>query len=304
MTFFKRIFLFVAINLLVITMVSVILSIFDIQPYLTQAGLDYSSLFAFCLVWGVVGSFISLALSRVMAKWMMGIQIIDVNTQNPDYRQLLVIAERLSLKANLPTVPQVGVYQSNELNAFATGPSKKRALVAVSSGLLQRMHPSELEAIIGHELSHIANGDMVTMTLIQGIINAFVMFLARALAFALSGMGRNNQRGRGSSHMSYFLLVMLFQSVFMLLGSLVTCAFSRFREYRADLGGAELTGKDQMIAALQTLRVMHEIRDPQKEQTALAAFKISGIRKNGFLSLFATHPSIEDRIQNLQQSRF
>lgn len=281
-------------------MVSIVLQLFDVQPYLSAHGLDYQSLFIFCFVWGMVGSFVSLALSRQMAKWMMKIKTIDVNTQDIDYRQLLQTTERLALKANLPTVPEVGVYESNELNAFATGPTKRRALVAVSSGLLRRMDHSEIEAIIGHELSHIANGDMVTMTLMQGVINAFVMFLARVVALAVSGAGRN--RSRNSSSMSYFFLVMFFQSVFMLLGSLVTSAFSRFREYRADAGGARLSSKEQMISALQTLRVMHEIKDPRKEQTAIAAFKISGSKKGGFLSLFSTHPAIEDRIARLKQT--
>jgi heat shock protein HtpX len=292
----KRVFLFLALNFLVVLMISIVLSIFNVKPYLQAHGLDYTSLFIFCLIWGMGGAFISLALSRKMAKWMMGIQIIRPDTHDMTEKNLLNTVYSLSQKAGLKAMPEVGYYRSNEPNAFATGPTQSRSLVAVSTGLLNRMNQQELEGVIGHEISHIANGDMVTMTLLQGVVNAFVMFLARVLAYFVSGMNRNRQQG--SSSMSYFLFVYLFEVIFMILGSLVVAAYSRYREYRADAGGAHLAGKSAMIASLKSLQALQQIQDPH-ENPAMAAFKISHQRKKGLLSLFATHPPLESRIERL-----
>lgn len=293
----KRIFLFLLLNFLVVLMISIVLNLFNVAPYLQANGLDYKSLLIFCFIWGMGGAFISLALSRVMAKWMTGLKVIDPHTKDPEERQLLEMVYRLARKANLPTMPQVGIYRSNEVNAFATGPTRSRALVAVSTGLMNRMKENEMEGVIGHEITHVANGDMVTMTLLQGVVNAFVMFLARVLAYVISGFGRS--RDNGGSAMSYMLLVYLFQVVFMILGSLVVAAYSRYREFRADAGGARLAGKDAMISSLQTLRVLQEIKDP-RENPAMAAFKISHQGRKGLLSLFASHPPLEERIERLQ----
>lgn len=295
----KRILLFLALNFLVVLMISIVLNIFNIRPYLQAYGLDYQSLMIFCLIWGMGGAFISLALSRVMAKWMMGVHVIDPHTKDPDERSLMETVHRLARKAGLSTMPEVGIYRSNEVNAFATGPTKSRALVAVSTGLLNRMKQSEMEGVIGHEISHVANGDMVTMTLLQGVVNAFVMFLARVLAYVVSGLGRNNRENSGGISMTYILLVYLFEVVFMILGSIVVAAYSRYREYRADAGGARLAGKEAMISSLQTLRVLQEIKDP-RENPAMAAFKISHQGRKGLLSLFASHPPLESRIERLQ----
>jgi heat shock protein HtpX len=294
----KRIFLFLILNFLVVFMISIILNIFNVRPYLQANGLDYESLLIFCFIWGMGGALISLSLSRIMAKWMMGVKVIDLHTKDAEERSLLEIVYRLARKAGLSTMPEVGIYRSNEVNAFATGPTRSRALVAVSTGLLSRMKQSEMEGVIGHEISHVANGDMVTMTLLQGVVNAFVMFLARVLAYALSGLGRNRENS-GNISMSYILLVYLFEIVFMILGSILIAAYSRYREYRADAGGARLAGKEAMISSLQTLRVLQEIKDP-RESPAMAAFKISEQKKNGFLSLFASHPPLEQRIERLQ----
>lgn len=294
----KRILLFLVLNFLVVLMISIILNIFNVRPYIQAYGLDYESLLIFCFIWGMGGAFISLALSRVMAKWMMGVKVIDPNTPEREEKQLLETVHRLSLKAGLTVMPQVGLYRSNEVNAFATGPTKSKSLIAVSTGLLSRMGQKELEGVIGHEISHVANGDMVTMTLLQGVVNAFVMFLARVLAYAVSGLGRNRQESSGIS-MSYIMFVYLFEVVFMILGSLVVASYSRFREYRADAGGARLAGKEAMISSLKTLRVLQEIKDP-KENPAMAAFKISHRGRKGLLSLFATHPPLEARIERLQ----
>jgi heat shock protein HtpX len=185
------------------------------------------------------------------------------------------------------------------VNAFATGPTKSRSLVAVSSGLLQRMRRPELEGVLGHEIAHIANGDMVTMTLIQGVVNAFVMFLARVIAFALNqAMRRDNDRESGMSGMMYYMTVMILEFAFMLLGSLVVAWFSRWREYRADRGGAQLAGREKMVSALQALRRTYELVDPQT-QPAVAALKISS-RSTGFRALFSTHPPLEERIARLE----
>lgn len=294
----KRIFLFLVLNTLVVLMISFILNLLNIRPYFDAQGIDYRSLLIFCLIWGMGGAFISLALSRVMAKWMMGVKVIDPHTQNPAERQTLETVYRLARKAGLPVMPEVGIYQSNEVNAFATGPTKSRALVAVSTGLLNRMKEQEIEGVIGHEITHVANGDMVTMTLLQGVVNAFVMFLARVLAYAVSGLGRNRENG-GGSRMSYILFVYLFEVVFMILGSLVVAAFSRYREFRADAGGAQLAGKEAMISSLQTLRNLQQVQDP-RENPAMAAFKISHLGRKGLLRLFASHPPLEERIERLK----
>ena len=299
MTMVKRIFLFLALNFLVILMITFILNLFHVQPYLNAYGLHFSSLIIFCLIWGMGGAFISLSLSRIMAKWMMGVQIISPDTPDPELKKILNSVHYIAERAEIP-MPQVGVYKSNEVNAFATGPSRNRALVAVSTGLLNRMGGKEVDAILGHEISHIANGDMVTMTLLQGVVNAFVMFLARVLAYAVSGLGKNRQNNSQGGYGSYILFVYLFEVVFMILGSLVVAAFSRYREFRADEGGARLSGKEAMISALQTLRALSEIKDPRTEKEAIAAFKISHPTKKGFLRLFATHPPLEDRINKLK----
>lgn len=295
----KRILLFIGVNFLVIMMISIVMSLFNIGPYIRSYGLNYTSLLIFCFLWGMGGALISLALSRKIAKWMMKVKIIAPNSLHADEKNLVEIVHRLSKKAGLEYMPEVGIYNSNEVNAFATGPSRARSLVAVSTGLLKRMGQLEVEGVIGHEISHIVNGDMVTMTLLQGVVNAFVMFLARVLAYALSGFGRNRQQG-GGSIMGYYMFVILFEVVFMVLGSLIVTAFSRYREYRADAGGARLAGKDAMISSLETLKALKNIKDP-RDNPAMAAFKISYVRKKGLLSLFATHPPLEERIERLKK---
>lgn len=300
---FKRITLFILINILVVLTVSCVLSFFHVQPYLKAYGLDYKSLMIFCLVWGMTGALISLMLSRVMAKWMMGIQLIDANSYSMEQRQLYAVVERLAQRANLPVTPQVGIFNSAIPNAFATGPTKRRSLVAVSTSLLQTMSTSELEAIIGHEITHISNGDMVTMTLLQGVINAFVMFLSRVLAFALSGLGKNQKQNSSSgSYASYYIFTFVFEIIFMILGSIVIAAYSRKREFRADHGGARLSSRASMISALQTLQhqVTHTKEQPA-QVAALQAFMIHSTKKSSILQLFATHPPLEKRIERLSQ---
>lgn len=290
---FKRIVLFFAVNALVILTISLVLSLLNVRPYLTQHGLDIKSLMIFCFVWGMVGALVSLALSRKMAKWLMKVELVA-----PDgaYAGLYHTVARLSRDANLSHIPEVGIFNSPQMNAFATGPTKKRSLVAVSTGLLNKMEKNELEAVLAHEISHIANGDMVTMTLIQGVVNAFVMFLARIIAYAIATAGRSNNRR--SSSTSYFLLTFLFEMVFMVLGMMVIGSFSRMREYRADQGGAILTRKEHMIAALTKLQSTHT--PPTSKKSAMSALMISMPNRGGLLRLFSTHPSLEARIARLK----
>lgn len=294
----KRVFLFVLTNFLVMTTISIVISVLGIRPYLTAYGIDYQSLMGFCAVWGMGGSFISLLLSKTMAKWSMGVSIIDPNTTDPHGRELVALVHHLAAGAHLPVMPEVGVYESPEVNAFATGPSLGNALVAVSTGLLNRMDRRQLEGVLGHEISHVANGDMVTMTLIQGVVNAFVMFFARIAAFAVSNLMRSEDDDRRPSYMVQQMLVFLFDILFGLLGSIVVCAFSRYREFRADQGGAGLAGRDKMIGALQALQRTVEMVDPA--QPAFQSLKIAGAPK-GIVGLLMTHPPLEVRIERLKQ---
>lgn len=297
---FKRIALFVLTNILVIATITIVLQVLGVGNYLTASGIDYGALFAFCLVWGMVGSFISLGLSRIMAKWAMRVRVID--PRNPgEFRDLVNMVYAMAQKAGLSVMPEVGVYDSPDINAFATGPSKKRSLVAVSTGLLQRMDRDQVEGVVAHEIAHIANGDMVTMTLIQGVINAFVMFFARIAAYAVTAALRRGEGGQGSSHMLNFMLVIVFQIVFGLLGSVVVSWFSRLREFRADRGGAMYAGKAKMIAALQGLQhVYGRPASEEEEHASLSTLKISG-KRSRFAALLSTHPPLELRIARLQE---
>jgi heat shock protein HtpX len=284
--------LFLSVNVLIILTLSITLNLLGVGHYFSARGIDFRSLLIFCLVWGMGGAFISLALSRVMAKWMMGVKVIDPNTTDSAQRELVVTVHRLAQAANLPEMPEVGWYPSPEVNAFATGPTKSRALVAVSAGLLEKMDRAELEGVLGHEIAHIANGDMVTMTLLQGIINALVMFLARVIAFFLANRGRSSD---SSAAPSYFIIFIL-EIALSALGMIAVSAFSRYREYRADAGGAELAGRQKMISALEALQRTTRLVDLTGKES-LATLKISSKRK---FSLFSTHPPLEERIARLK----
>ena len=287
----KRIFLFLLTNLAVVVTLSIVLSVLGVGRYIGPAGLDIRALAVFCLVWGMGGAFISLQISRFIAKRATGTQLVDGRTGNPDFDWLHNTVSRLTQQANLP-MPEVGVYDSPEVNAFATGPSKRRSLVAVSSGLLRNMRRDEVEGVLGHEIAHIGNGDMVTMTLLQGVINAFVMFFARLIAFALARGSREDNRG-GMSYMVVFML----EIVLGILGSLITAWFSRHREFRADRGGAALAGRDRMLNALRRLAANADAVDTSHQ--ALATLKINGAR--GWMVFFSTHPPLEARIAALER---
>ena len=295
---FKRFFLFALTNILVVVTISIICSVLGFDRQLRPG--DYNNLIGFCLLWGMTGSIISLMISRIMDKWTQGVKVID--PKNPgQYASLLQMVERISRAANLPNTPEVGVYESPEINAFATGPTKSRSLVAFSSGLLQRMGPEEIEGVAAHEVGHIANGDMITMTLIQGVINAFVMFISRIIAMALTMRGEKNEDSRPS--MSTYILVPVLEIAFGMLGMIVVSWFSRKREFRADAASASYSGRNKMIKALKALQVAHEnpVLAPQAGSASVACLKISG--RNGFLSLFSTHPPLEERIAALESLR-
>jgi heat shock protein HtpX len=293
----KRIFLFLSVNLAVMASISLLLAGLGVGPWLTSRGIDLGALMAFCLVWGFAGALVSLLLSRVAAKRMMRVRVIDpARETDPVLRELVETVHALSRAAGLPRMPEVGVYASSELNAFATGPTRSRALVAVSSGLLQRMGRAEVEGVLAHEVAHVANGDMVTMTLVQGVVNAFVMFLARVVAFGLAQASRGRDEGAGLARGVQPLLVFALELVFMVLGSLVVAAYSRHREFRADRGGARLAGADKMAAALRALQ--RQIGPAAGAPAAVAALQIA--RPAGWLALFSTHPPLEERIRRVE----
>ena len=284
----KRIFLFLLTNLAIVLTLSVVVSVLGVA-----GGPDLGSLAVFSLIWGMGGAFISLQMSRWIAKRATGVQLIDGRTADSNLDWLYQTVERLTRQANLP-MPEVGVYNSPEVNAFATGPSKSRSLVAVSSGLLRSMRPDEVEGVLAHEVAHIANGDMVTMTLLQGVLNAFVIFFARVIASVVTRTD-DGRRGGGM----YFLVVIVLQIVLGILASLVTAWFSRHREFRADAGGAHLAGRERMLGALRRLAANRELVDTSHQ--ALATMKINDLP--AWASLFSTHPPLEARIAALQNPR-
>lgn len=291
---FKRIFLFLLTNILVMVTISIVVNVLGVGHYMTASGIDYSSLMAFCFVWGMSGAFISLALSRIMAKWIMGVKVIKPGEAG-ELSWLVEMISQISKSAGLPNAPEVGIYQSPEVNAFATGPTKSRALIAFSSGILQNMDREQIRGVAGHEMAHIANGDMVTMTLLQGVVNAFVMFFARVIAFAVSQNVKEESR-----HMVNWIVIMVLDILFSILGSLIVMWFSRQREFRADAGSAKYVGRGAMTSALQALARRHgtAISD---NHASLATMKISGGPKSWFY-LFASHPPLEDRIKALENS--
>jgi heat shock protein HtpX len=287
----KRIFLFLLTNLAIMVMLSIVLAVLGVSGYIGIDGrVDYSALMVFCLVYGMGGAFVSLLISRWMAKRAMGVQLINGQTGSADLDWLYRTVARLTQQAQLP-MPEVGIYDSPEVNAFATGPSKSKSLVAVSTGLLRSMRQDEVEGVLAHEVSHIQNGDMVTMTLIQGVVNAFVLFLSRFIASIV----RNMADERNAVFLSFIVTIVL-DIILGILGMMIVAWFSRAREFRADAGAAALSGRGNMIAALRRLQATHQLVD--NREPALATMKISG-RKS--MMLFQTHPPIEARIAALER---
>ena len=293
----KRILLFVLTNIAIVAMVSIVLAVLGQLGVLNLAG-GQGALLVLCLVWGMGASIVSLLMSRQIAKWSLGVRLVDGRTGNPDLDWLHNKVGQLAQQANLP-MPEVGFYESPEVNAFATGPSKSRSLVAVSTGLLQGMGREEIEAVLGHELTHVANGDMVTMTLIQGVVNAFVLYLSHIVAaIARNVLSRSDERGPSLLGLIAGQLVFIAaQIAFGLLGSIITAWFSRQREFRADQGGATLAGRSSMISALRRLESF-AARVDNRRNPELATLKIAGGPR--WLVLLATHPPLEARIAALE----
>lgn len=289
----KRIALFFATNIAVLVVLSVIANIFGVDRYLTQEGLNLPMMLAFCAVFGMGGSFISLAMSKTIAKMSTGAQVIS-QPSNSAEQWLVSTVERQARQAGIG-MPEVAVYDSPDVNAFATGMNRNNSLVAVSTGLLNGMQQDEVEAVLGHEISHIANGDMVTLTLIQGVVNTFVMFLARVVGYFIDRAVFKNDRGLGAG---YFISVIVLQIVFGILASAIVAWFSRQREFRADAGGASLAGRNKMVAALQRLKGRQPVPGELPEQ--MAAFGIAPGFGSGLKRLFMTHPPLDERIAALQ----
>ena len=292
MALVKRLFFFFAVNLLIMVMIGVlinVLSAFGIR--ISPSG--YGPLLIWSLLWGMGGSFISLWMSKTIAKWSMGVKTIDPATHDPELRWLVSTVRSMAERSGIRNAPEVGIYESDEVNAFATGPTKNRSLVAVSTGLLHRLSRDQAEAVLGHEVSHVANGDMVTMTLLQGIVNAFVLFFARIAASIVGS--QVEERNRWAVE---FAVSIVLQIALGVLGSMVVFYFSRRREFRADAGGATLAGRGKMISALRALGQTRDLIEP--EQPAMASLKIAGAQ--GMMRLFMTHPPLEERIAALERA--
>jgi heat shock protein HtpX len=285
----KRVMLFLATNFAVVIVLMLITSALGVNRYFTQQGLNYEALLIFAAVFGMGGAFISLLISKPMAKWSMHVQVIG-QPRSADESWLLSTVQRQAQAAGIG-MPEVGVFEAPEPNAFATGANRNNALVAVSTGLLRTMGREEVEAVLGHEISHVANGDMITLTLIQGVVNTFVIFAARVIGYAIDKVVFKNERGIG---MGYYVSVMVLDILFGVLAMIIVAWFSRQREFRADAGGAHLAGRQKMVSALQSLAGAYGQTTLPKQ---VAAFGINGTIKN----LFATHPPIEQRIAALQQ---
>jgi len=286
----KRIVLFIVTNLAVMLVLSIVLSVLGVDRFLTANGLNVGMLLVFSLIVGFTGSFISLLMSKPMARWSTGAQTID-GSEGPEQRWLVATVQRLAERAGIG-MPEVAIYEG-EPNAFATGAFKNSALVAVSTGLLQSMTHEEVEAVLGHEMTHVSNGDMVTLTLIQGVVNTFVVFLARIVGFIVDKAVFRTERGIGPG---YYITVIVCQIVFSILASMIVAWFSRRREFRADAGSAQLLGSGlPMIAALNRLASHEAGALPQSIASA-------GITSSpgGFMQLFASHPPLADRIAALQ----
>ncbi|KUJ71557.1 protease HtpX [Thiomicrospira sp. WB1] len=289
----KRIGLFLLTNIAVLAVAMITLNLLGVGSYMQGTSLDLGNLFAFALVFGFAGSFVSLAMSKWMAKMATGAKVIE-EPRTQDERWLLETVHRQAQKAGIKT-PEVAIYDAPEPNAFATGMTKNKSMVAVSTGLMRAMTQNEVEAVLGHEVAHVANGDMVTMALLQGVLNTFVIFFAKIAAFIVDRMILKNEEGGHS--LAFIVVDIVAQILLGILASIIAMWFSRYREFHADKGGAYLAGKENMIAALQRLQSMQPGQLPDQ----MAAFGISAA-PSSFGDLFRSHPPLEDRIAALQNT--
>jgi heat shock protein HtpX len=290
----KRIFYFLVTNLAIVLVLSVTMRLLGVEPFLNANGLNLNSLLIFAAVMGFGGAFISLAISKWSAKKMSGAVTIE-NPKTPDEIWLMNTVKKQSETVGIQ-MPEVAIFNSPVVNAFATGMSRNSSLVAVSSGLLEMMTKDEAEAVIGHEISHIANGDMVTLTLIQGVVNTFVLFFSRVIGYTVDKVVFKTRQGTGPA---FFITMIISELLLGVLASIVVMWFSRQREFRADIGGGQLAGNQKMIAALQRLKSQYESSALPK---SIAALGISGEQGIGLKELFSTHPSLDDRIARLKQN--
>ena len=291
-----RILLFLATNIAVLVLVSLIFNLLGLEGILASNGVDLnlSSLLIFCALFGFGGSFISLLLSKWMAKRSTGVQIIT-SAQNRDEQWLLETVQSLAKEAGI-SMPEVGIFPSDAANAFATGWNRNNALVAVSAGLLRRFEKPEARAVLAHEIGHVANGDMITLTLLQGVVNTFVMFFARIIGHTVDRVIFKTQRGYG---FGYFIVTIVAEIILGILASTIVMWFSRFREYRADEAGAQLAGSNNMIAALQRLKAEQGL--PQDLPGEMTAFGIRSAKGSGLAALLRSYPPLDDRILSLQR---
>jgi heat shock protein HtpX len=289
----KRIFLLIATNFAVMLLLSVVIQVFGIDAWLAERGQNYQALLLISAIFGFGGAFVSLLISKWMAKMSMRVKVID--QPSSEVEQWLVATVRSQAEKAGIGMPEVGIFDSPDPNAFATGASRNSSLVAVSTGLLRNMRRDEVEAVLGHEIAHVANGDMVTLTLIQGVMNTFVFFLARVIGFFVDRVLLKNERGAGPG---YMITVIVAQLVLGILAGMIVAWFSRKREFRADAGGARLAGAPSMIGALEALRRVHA---PAALPEKMQAFGIRSGPPQGWQKLFMTHPPLEERIAALKQ---
>jgi len=273
---------------------STVLRILGVEPYLNAYGLNYQSLLIFALVFGMGGSFISLAMSKWTAKRMSGAKVIQ-EPANDTERWLVRTVSELAAKSNIG-MPEVAIFPAEDMNAFATGMSRNKSLVAVSAGLLRKMDREQVRAVLAHEVAHAANGDMITLALIQGVVNTFVLFLSRVVGHTIDKVVFKNERGHGPA---FWITTIIAEIVLAILASIIVFYFSRKREYRADSSAAALVGKRPMIGALAALKAF--VAQPHLPDK-LAAFGISGTKRTGLKALFSTHPDLEDRVAALEMS--
>src|SRR5690606_36544065 len=298
--FMMRILLFLLTNLAVIVVASITLSILGVDNYLAQSGtgLNLQALLIFSAVFGMSGAFISLLLSKKMAKWSARVHVIEQPSSQAERWLVQTVAE-LAQKAGIG-MPEVGIFPSQQSNAFATGWNRNKALVAVSDGMLRRFDADEVRAVLAHEIGHVADGDMITLSLIQGVVNTFVIFAARVVGSVVDSFLRRDD-GSGGLGFGYYIVVIAAEIVFGIAASAIVMWFSRFREYRADAAGAQLADRQSMIRALQRLKAEHEI--PNQRPDTLVAFGINSGVRHGLANLFRSHPPLDDRIQALMEQR-
>ncbi|EWG98524.1 protease HtpX [Halomonas sp. BC04] len=296
-----RILLFLGTNLAVIVVASITLRLLGVEGYLRGQGINFNALLIFCFIVGMAGSMISLFISKWMAKRSTGTVIIETPS-NATEKWLLDTVAELSRDAGIKT-PEVGIFPAQQSNAFATGWNKNDALVAVSAGLLNRMRPEEVRAVLAHEIGHVANGDMVTLALIQGVVNTFVMFFARVVAHLVDSFLKSRTDGAGLGFMGYFAVVIVAEIVFGIIASAIVAWFSRFREYRADAAGAQLAGSAAMISALARLKAETQMPD-QMPDTLRAMAITKGQTKSLMERMFASHPPLDDRIRALKEAAY